>query len=71
MATLVTDKGIPYIEDIWTLDDFRQVADNNEWEASDAQLIDAMDHVAESFDANYGITWDTIEWAIARELDLD
>ena len=68
MATLVTDKGKPYIEDVWDMDDFRNVAMNNEWDVTDSQLLDAMEHVVENFDANYGITWDTVEMAIAREI---
>ena len=69
MATLVTDKGKAYIEDVWDMDDFRNVAMNNEWDVTDAQLLDAMSHVAETYDANYGINWDTVETAIAREIE--
>lgn len=65
MATLVTDKGAPYIEDIWNLDDFRSVADGSDTEEfTDEELLEAMEMVVDNFDANYGITWETIEAAL-------
>jgi hypothetical protein len=65
MATLITDKGAPYIEDIWNLDDFRNVADSSYTdEFTDEELLQAMEMVVDHFDANYGITWDTIENAL-------
>jgi len=65
MATLVTDKGAPYIEDIWSLDDFRNVADGSDTEEfTDEELLEAMELVVDNFDANYGITWETIEAAL-------
>ena len=67
MATLVTDKGAPYIEDIWLLEDFRGIADvyPNE-EFTDDELLEAMELVADNFDANLGITWETISAALDR-----
>jgi len=65
MATLITDKGAPYIEDIWSLDDFRNVADGSDTEEfTDEELLEAMELVVDNFDANYGITWETIEAAL-------
>jgi hypothetical protein len=65
MATLVTDKGVPYIEDIWSLDDFRNVADGSDTEEfTDEELLEAMELVVDNFDANYGITWETLEAAL-------
>ena len=65
MATLITDKGAPYIEDIWHLEDFRDVADGyDEEEFSDDDLLQAMELVADNFDANLGITWETIKAAL-------
>jgi len=65
MATLITDKGAPYIEDIWSLDDFRNVADGSDTEEfTDEELLEAMEMVVDNFDANYGITWETIEAAL-------
>ena len=64
MATLITDKGKPFIEDIWDIDDFRNVAEGFDEETfTDKELIQAMESVADNFDANYGINWDTIESA--------
>ena len=66
MATLITDKGAPYIEDIWSIDDFRNVADgwSDTEEFTDEELLEAMELVVDNFDANYGITWETIEAAL-------
>tara|TARA_X000001382_G_C3030312_1_gene134541 strand:+ start:144 stop:383 length:240 start_codon:yes stop_codon:yes gene_type:complete len=65
MATLITDKGAPYIEDIWSLDDFRNVADGyEEEEFTEDDLLNAMELVVDNFDANLGITWETIEAAL-------
>ena len=65
MATLVTDKGAPYIEDIWSLDDFRNVADRSDTEEfTDEELLQAMEMVVDNFDANCGITWETIQAAL-------
>tara|TARA_E500000318_G_C3377078_1_gene140767 strand:- start:249 stop:482 length:234 start_codon:yes stop_codon:yes gene_type:complete len=66
MATLVIKEGQqPYIEDIWNLDDFRNVADGYDTEDfTDEELIQAMEMVVDNFDANYGITWDTIQSAL-------
>ena len=66
MATLVIKEGEkPYIEDIWSLDDFRNVADGYDTETfTDEELVQAMERVADNFDANWGITWETIEAAL-------
>jgi hypothetical protein len=66
VATLVIKEGQqPYIEDIWNLEDFRNVADGYDTEDfTDKDLIQAMERVADNFDANYGITWETIESAL-------
>ena len=65
MATLITDKGAPYIEDIWSIDDFRNVADGSDTEEfTDEELLEAMELVVDNFDANWGITWETIEAAL-------
>ena len=66
MATLVIKEGEkPYIEDIWSLDDFRNVAEGYDKETfTDDELIEAMERVADNFDANWGITWETLEAAL-------
>ena len=65
MATLITNKGKPYIEDIWDMDDFRNVADGYDTETfTDEDLLEAMESVVHNFDANFGITWDAIESAL-------
>ena len=65
MATLVLNNGIPYIEDVWNLDDFRSVADRSGAEDfTDEELVEAMEMVVDNFDASYGITLETIEAAL-------
>ena len=66
MATQIIKEGEkPYIEDIWNLDDFRNVADGYDTETfTDDELVQAMENVADRFDANNGITWETIEAAL-------
>jgi hypothetical protein len=70
MAKLIKDdiwNTPPYIKDTcikdtWDLEDFRNVAKGyEEHEFSDGELLDAMELVVDNFDANYGITWETIE----------
>ena len=66
MATLVIKEGqAPYIEDIWSIDDFRNVAEGFDTETfTDDELVEAMELVADKFDANDGITWETITAAL-------
>ena len=69
MAKLITENGIPCIEDKWDLFDIRQVADGyKEEEFDDKELIEAMESVVHNYDANYGITWDAIQAALDRVL---
>jgi hypothetical protein len=64
MATLITNKGKPFIEDIWDIDDFRNVAEGFDEETfTDEELILVMESVVHNFDANIGINWDAIESA--------
>lgn len=71
MATLVTDKGAPYIEDIWTVDDFHQVMEEyfEDEEFSEEDVLEAMEWVSLNFDANIGINWDVIVSAFQSVLD--
>lgn len=68
MATLVINEGKAYIEDIWDIDDIREVASGFEEDFTDEMLMNAMSHVVENYDANYGITWETVESALQFEL---
>lgn len=68
MATLIKDdiwNTPPYIQDTWDLEDFRNVADGyDEYEFSNEDLLEAMELVVNNYDANYGITWETVEAAL-------
>jgi hypothetical protein len=68
MATLVINEGKAFIEDIWDIDDIREVASGFEEDFTDEMLMSAMSHVVENYDANYGITWETVESALQFEL---
>ena len=45
------------IEIIWSIDDIRSLG----YECTDEQGMDVLNHVKQYHDANYGITWDTID----------
>ena len=73
MATLVKDEksGKLCIEDIWEFDDFVELADWLDIPFTEAQIEEAMERVADNFDANYGITWELIESAIYEVITDD
>ena len=68
MAKVVVNEGKTFIEDIWDIDDMRQVANELEQEFTDEMIINAMGHVVANYDANHGITWDIVEEALKFEL---
>ena len=73
VATLVRDQksGKMYIEDIWHFDDFVNVAETATFIFTEAQIEEAMERVADNFDANYGITWELVESAIYEVITDD
>ena len=54
----------------WGDDDVRHIASNMNVTLTDEQIIAVLDHVEHNHDANFGISWDTIQWAIEAELQL-
>jgi len=52
----------------WNDDDVRHVASQMGVLLSNEQIINVLDYVEHNHDANYGINWDTIQWAIESEL---
>ena len=64
MAKLVIENGHPSIVDRWDADDIQSVADNMDMKLTDAQVLEVMELIVRSHDANYGINWDVIGSAI-------
>lgn len=64
MATFKKSCGARYIEDVWDISDFRNIAEGAEMDLTDEDLCDAMELVADNYDANLGITWQTVECAL-------
>ena len=64
MAKLVIENGQPVIVDRWDADDIQSVAENMDARLTEAQILEVMELIVRSHDANYGINWDTIGSAI-------
>ena len=39
-------------------------------ELTEDQISNILDYIEKRFDAEYGVTWNTVEWAIEVELDV-
>lgn len=64
MAKLVIENGHPSIVDRWDADDIQSVAENMDARLTDAQVLEVMELIVRSHDANHGINWDVIGSAI-------
>jgi hypothetical protein len=64
MAKLVIENGHPVIVDRWDADDIQSVAENMDLKLTDAQVLEVMELIVRSHDANHGINWDVIGSAI-------
>jgi len=64
MAKLVIENGHPVIVDRWDADDIQSVAENMDLKLTDAQVLEVMELVVRSHDANHGVNWDVIGSAI-------
>ena len=53
-----TETGQWYLADDWHIDDVQDVRPD----LDDDQCIRVLEVIADSFDANYGINWDVIEY---------
>jgi hypothetical protein len=70
MAHLVTENGKTFIRDEWSEEDIQSVAESSQLkELTPEQVTAVMDLIVESFDANIGINWDTIFWAIEQVIE--
>jgi len=63
------DGGKTYIEDIWEFDDFVEIAEAIECDASLEHIQKAMEQIVRNYDTNYGITWDSIAAAIQQVIN--
>jgi uncharacterized protein YlzI (FlbEa/FlbD family) len=69
MAHLVTKNGKTFIRDEWGAEDIQSVAECNfEILLTKEQVAEVMEKVVESYDANIGISWDTISAAIKEAI---
>lgn len=67
MARIHTlDSGEVIIRDDWDSDDIQSVADDYDIILTEAQILEVMDNIVEGFDANFGITWDSVREAIEQ-----
>jgi len=65
------DRG--YLRVFWMKDDIRYVAENNFENPiylTDNQLNDVVTFIEDKWDANIGVSWDTIESSIAYVLNI-
>jgi len=62
-----------YLRVFWMKDDIKHVAENNfenPIHLTDDQLNDVVTFIENNWDANIGLSWDTIEFSIAYVLNL-
>jgi len=62
-----------YIRVFWIKDDIKLVAENNfenPIHLTDDQLNDVVTFIENQWDANLGVSWDTIEYSIAYVLNI-
>jgi len=62
-----------YLRVLWMEDDIKHVAENNfenPIHLTDDQLNDVVSFIESKWDANIGVSWDTIEFSIVNVLDL-
>lgn len=64
MAKLVFENFQPVIIDRWDADDIQSVAESMDARLTDAQVLEVMELIVRSHDANHGINWDVIGSAI-------
>jgi len=48
----------------WSKDDVLDKASDMSVKITEDEAVEILDHIADNFDANHGVFWDTIEWAI-------
>ena len=73
MAKVVFENNEYILRDDWSIEDVRNVIECNNIEEAecftDEDCVRILEIVAECFDANYGITWDSLEYAITTYIE--
>ena len=73
MAKLVFENNEYILRDDWSIEDVRNVIECNNIEEAecftDDDCVRVLQRVAECFDANYGITWDSIDFVINQLIE--
>ena len=64
-----TEDGTPYISNDWHVEDVESVCEQMEVTLTEDEMEDVLHSVANSFDANYGISWGNFEYAIQNIID--
>ena len=59
-----TEDNVPYISNDWQIEDVESVCEQMGVTLTEDEMEDVLHTVADSFDANYGISWDNFEYAI-------
>ncbi len=52
----------------WSKDDVLDKAQDMSVKITEDEAVEILDHIADNFDANHGVFWDTIEWAIEEHV---
>jgi hypothetical protein len=72
MAHMVQENNEWILRDDWSVEDVRNVIDCNGIEEaenfSDEDCVRVLELVAHAFDANNGVTWDAIDFAVHQHL---
>lgn len=73
MAKVVFENNQYILRDDWSIDDVRNVIECNNIEEAesftDDDCVRVLEIVAKNFDANYGITWDSIDFVINQLIE--
>ena len=73
MAKVVFENNQYILRDDWSIEDVRNVIECNNIEEAesftDEDCVRVLEIVAENFDANYGITWDSIDFVINQLIE--
>jgi len=63
------EDGTPYLSDDWYIEDVVTMCERMNVTLTADEMETVLHNVADGFDANYGITWDSFEWGIQQVVD--
>ena len=73
MAKVVFENNEYILRDDWSIEDVRNIIEFNNIEEAesftDEDCVRVLEIVAENFDANYGITWDSIDFVVNQLIE--